>query len=341
LPIQFSLGRAGSFWDGRIQASNPTDFYKFVYNSLEYPQTARLQGVEGLVVAMITTNLDGKITGTRLLKDIGAGCGKELLRVLETVNSEQVKKLKLKKDTLLLPVIFGLNFAKNYALPASNDRVQVLSPIKIVVSDYGERYRNITESDRSEPMVNIDQTPSNDSFEKAFKDPRHVTKLSMINKGIRKIPPEIELLTSLTQIDLEGNQIDSLPEQFTKLKKLQELIIPANRLESLPASFGNLESLRILGLANNRFDTFPSPITQLKKLVELDLGSNNIQSIPKEISNMKRLRVLFLQDNQIKDFPREFYELKNLKRIYLQGNPVSEETKKLLEKELRFTTIYY
>jgi TonB family protein len=345
LPIQFSLGRAGSFWDGRIPANNPTDFYKFVYNSLEYPKTARLKGVEGLVVAVITINLDGKITGTRLLKDIGAGCGEEVLRVLETVNSDHIKKLKLKKDTVLLPVIFGLDFAKNYPLPVSNERVQVLSPIKIVVADYRERLTGISERESSEAsesrsMIRIDKLPVQDSFENAFKNPEKKVRLSLVNKGIKEIPTRIELLTSLLQLDLSNNLIDSLPQQFTKLKKLQELVIPSNRLKNLPSDFGNLESLKILGLADNRFDSFPIELTQLGKLIQLDLGSNQISSIPPEISNLKKLRVLYLPDNELVDFPEQFYELK-LDALFLQGNPLSEKTKKLLKERMKNVKIQY
>lgn len=343
LPIQFSLG--GSGINQKVPNSSPTDFYKYVYNFMEYPQKARLQGVEGLVVAMITTNLDGKITSTRLLKDIGAGCGEEVLRVLETVNSDQIKKLKLKKDTLLLPVVFGLNFAKNYPLPTSSSRVQVLSLIKIVVSDYGDRYRNINEKERIEiaarkPMTRIDQSPIQDSFEEAFKNPKQKERLSIVNRGIKEIPAKIELLTSLTQLDLSNNQIDSLPEQFTKLTKLQELVIPSNRLKSLPSAFGKLESLKILGLADNRFESIPVEITQLDKLIQLDLGSNHISLIPSEISNLKKLRVLYLQDNLIEDFPEQFYDLK-LDFLYLQGNPLSEKTKELLKKKMRNVRIQY
>ncbi|MBI3218964.1 MAG: TonB family protein [Bacteroidetes bacterium] len=346
LPIQFYLGTTGRRPNAKLDPEILTDFYKSLNYAIDYPLEARKKEVEGLVVALIIVSKENKIARTRLLKDIGEGCGEEVLRALNTVNEDQIRGLKRQKDTLLLPVIFGLDFVKNTPLPASNDRLQVLSPIKIVMR---RLLTKATPTPRPQKgvisevssQVNTNKIEEGDSFEKAFKDPNRVKKLSLANKGIKEIPLKIDQLTSLTQLNLEANQIHSIPDQFTKLGKMYELIIADNRLRSLPDSFENLNSLRVLGLARNLFDSFPSPITQLSKLMELDLSGNDIKSIPSTISNLKKLRILFLQDNQISSFPKEFYELQNLDALYLQGNPLSDETKAQLKLKLPHTTIHY
>ncbi len=54
----------------------------YLYQNIIYPDTALAQGLEGMVVAEIVIAKSGMVTSHKILKDIGAGCGEEVGRVL-------------------------------------------------------------------------------------------------------------------------------------------------------------------------------------------------------------------------------------------------------------------
>jgi protein TonB len=59
---------------------------QFVYKNIKYPAIARENGVEGQVVVRFVVDEKGKVGKAEILRDIGAGCGKEALRVVELMN---------------------------------------------------------------------------------------------------------------------------------------------------------------------------------------------------------------------------------------------------------------
>lgn len=56
--------------------------YNFIYSNLRYPQEAIDNGIEGRVFITFTVEKDGSITGIKLLRDIGYGCGEEAMRII-------------------------------------------------------------------------------------------------------------------------------------------------------------------------------------------------------------------------------------------------------------------
>lgn len=59
---------------------------KFVQDQLQYPEEAKAKGVEGTVVVSFVVEKDGKVSSAKVVKDIGFGCGKEAVRVIESMN---------------------------------------------------------------------------------------------------------------------------------------------------------------------------------------------------------------------------------------------------------------
>lgn len=57
----------------------------YVYRNIKYPELAKKNNVEGTVVVSFVVTKEGKVKDARLLRDIGAGCGKEALRVVNTL----------------------------------------------------------------------------------------------------------------------------------------------------------------------------------------------------------------------------------------------------------------
>lgn len=54
----------------------------FIYKHLKWPPLARGNCIEGTVVIQFTVEKDGRIVGTKVIRDIGAGLGAEALRVV-------------------------------------------------------------------------------------------------------------------------------------------------------------------------------------------------------------------------------------------------------------------
>ncbi|RME09788.1 MAG: energy transducer TonB [Bacteroidetes bacterium] len=56
---------------------------QFIYSNIKYPAIARENGVEGMVVVKFVVEKDGSITAPEVVRDIGAGCGEEALRIVK------------------------------------------------------------------------------------------------------------------------------------------------------------------------------------------------------------------------------------------------------------------
>ncbi len=60
----------------------------FVYDQIKYPPIARENGVQGTVVVSFVIDEEGQITNVEMLRDIGAGCGDEVLRIVDLLNTQ-------------------------------------------------------------------------------------------------------------------------------------------------------------------------------------------------------------------------------------------------------------
>ncbi len=64
---------------------------EFIYANLKYPAIAQENGVEGIVVVTFVVGRDGAISDPKVVRDIGAQCGQEALRVVNLMNSQSNK----------------------------------------------------------------------------------------------------------------------------------------------------------------------------------------------------------------------------------------------------------
>ncbi len=60
-----------------------TKMLQFIYSNIKYPPIARENGVEGTVYVKFVVEKDGSISAPEIVRDIGAGCGDEALRVVK------------------------------------------------------------------------------------------------------------------------------------------------------------------------------------------------------------------------------------------------------------------
>ncbi|MCB0634149.1 MAG: TonB family protein [Saprospiraceae bacterium] len=81
---------------------------EYVYKQINYPAVARKNGVEGMVVVGFVVNTDGTISNAKVLRDIGAGCGDEALRVVNSMNKNGIRWIPGNHEGKTVPVQFNL-----------------------------------------------------------------------------------------------------------------------------------------------------------------------------------------------------------------------------------------
>jgi hypothetical protein len=95
---------------------------EFVYRNVRYPQEARSKDIQGTVYARFVVERDGLISSASVLKDIGGGCGAEVVRVLNLMDSVQIRWIpgmtegKTKRVAISIPVKFKLQEELPYQL---------------------------------------------------------------------------------------------------------------------------------------------------------------------------------------------------------------------------------
>ncbi len=83
---------------------------QYVHGQLKYPSMARETGIEGTVVATFVVEKDGSLSNIKIARDIGGGCGDEVIRVLRgmptwSAGKQQGRKVKVQFN---IPVKFQL-----------------------------------------------------------------------------------------------------------------------------------------------------------------------------------------------------------------------------------------
>ena len=83
--------------------------YNYLYNNLVYPTKARKNKIQGKVVARFVIDSKGNMKNMEILRDIGGGCGDEVMKVLQSMNHLSEKWIPGKQN--------GKNVSVYYTLP--------------------------------------------------------------------------------------------------------------------------------------------------------------------------------------------------------------------------------
>lgn len=83
---------------------------KYLAENIKYPAIARESGIQGRVFLSFVVEKSGKITDMKVVKDVGGGCGKEAMRVVETMppwkpGNQNGNPVRVRMN---LPVLFKL-----------------------------------------------------------------------------------------------------------------------------------------------------------------------------------------------------------------------------------------
>ena len=105
--------------------------------------------------------------------------------------------------------------------------------------------------------------------------------LKLKHNFIKIIPPEIEKLTRLRELDVSSNQLSALASELRFLTRLELLDLSRNELVCLPPYppqqgpvFGKLLSLRTLNLRKNHLCELPLDLWETSSLTEMHLDNN-------------------------------------------------------------------
>ncbi|CAL9165907.1 unnamed protein product [Musa hybrid cultivar] len=143
------------------------------------------------------------------------------------------------------------------------------------------------------------------------------------------IPPEIEKLRGLQQLDLNGNLLNgSIPREIGSLRNLTRLYLFGNKLSGpIPESLGNHTQLEVLNLGDNRLQGgIPRSFINFKQLNELNLSRNQLGgAIPGEVVSITSLtKVLDLSHNSlVGPIPSDIQKLRLLVLLDVSENKLS------------------
>lgn len=105
------------------------------------------------------------------------------------------------------------------------------------------------------PKCPVGQEFNNDQLSVAATQPLNVCSLSIQNKDLLSLPPEILGFKNLKGLWLQYGKINDLPPEFSDLKKLELLNLDSNQFNAVPEAVFNLPNLKLLDLSGN-------PLTQ-------------------------------------------------------------------------------
>ncbi|RYU79016.1 energy transducer TonB [Hymenobacter persicinus] len=87
--------------------------YEFIEKELKYPIMARRNRIQGTCIVSFTLNTDGTMSGIKLVKNVGGGCGEEALRLTRLLKFNKPSYAVLTS----LPIVFKLPTPTKEATP--------------------------------------------------------------------------------------------------------------------------------------------------------------------------------------------------------------------------------
>lgn len=94
-----------------IKSCSESELLSYIYNQIQYPVAARKAGIEGLVIVNFILEKDGSIADANIIRDIGGGCGEEVLRIMKAMpkwHQASIKGNKLINSSYNIPVRFKI-----------------------------------------------------------------------------------------------------------------------------------------------------------------------------------------------------------------------------------------
>ena len=120
-------------------------------------------------------------------------------------------------------------------------------------------------------------------------------------------------LVNLTKLSLPENDIEKLPREITKLKKISSVNLQGNPVWTH------------LDWTHQGFTSYPKILDYFTDLQGLNLGYNNIETIPDSIDRLQKVSELILRNNSIYRYGLSYKitALSKLQFLDLEHNPAA------------------
>lgn len=141
---------------------------QYIYTNLKYPEVAKANEVEGMVVIQFVIDTDGSIGEAKIVRDIGADCGKAALQIVQDMNTYE------SNDTII--VFNDATYEEEVRIEHHNaiwrPGYQDGKPVKVLYT-LPVRYKlsddEVSHSEDIQEATNVERTIDNDTTEEIFK----------------------------------------------------------------------------------------------------------------------------------------------------------------------------
>ena len=150
-----------------------------------------------------------------------------------------------------------------------------------------------------------------------------VLHMAATQRNSSNVPPTLDNLVNLQDVDFSDNQLSEVPDALFKLTLLRKLNLAGNEIQEVtPYADPVWEGLECLNLSRNSLAILPEFIVRLPKLIRLYISFNHLtfDGIPASIGKMLQLQVLHLSYNRLELIPEGICRCVKLQRLKLNGN---------------------
>ncbi len=167
-----------------------------------------------------------------------------------------------------------------------------------------------------------------------------LTELLLYGNDIQRLPPRLGLLTQLNSFKIDEPTLRFPPQEVSRvshqkifefLRLFQESVrslrlnISKFQLMSAPAECFDTWNLRYLDLSRNAISTIPDAVSKLSRLHTLDVSQNKLTFFTQSLGSVTTLSSLICNDNSLVQMPDELFEgLLVLSQLHMQNNCLSK-----------------
>ena len=114
------------------------------------------------------------------------------------------------------------------------------------------------------------------------------TAMILSDKKLSCLPPEIGAIPSIKVLDVSLNRLFVLPSWIEKLTTLTHLNLSGNDFRHLPEGLGSLSALTMIDISRNPLHVFPSWLGNIRHLEVLTIDSKQAKTFSKEVKLFRK-----------------------------------------------------
>nr|XP_006817675.1 PREDICTED: protein flightless-1 homolog [Saccoglossus kowalevskii] len=141
-------------------------------------------------------------------------------------------------------------------------------------------------------------------------------------RNFNNIPPQLDMLVNLSDVDLSYNELSRVPEAFYQIKSLKRINLSNNSITEISTLCDNWTNLETLNLSRNKLASLPNAICKCTSLKRLFLNCNmlDFDGIPSGIGKLYDLEHFMAANNKLEMIPESLCRCGKLKKLVLNGN---------------------